>query len=58
MEELKENREAEFGIPQRLKLRLNQREEFVVENLFLFEAETADEAFTLFNQGVKNKVIS
>jgi hypothetical protein len=49
MEDLVNAKEAEYGIPQRLKLRLNNKDQFIVENLLLFETETADEAFALFN---------
>ena len=41
-----------------LKVRYNNRDQFVVENLFLYECATAQEAITLYNQGIKNKIIS
>lgn len=40
-----------------LKLRWNQ-DQFMVENLFLYECETAQEAITLYNQGIKSKIVS
>jgi len=42
--ELRQDKEQELGIPQRLKLRRNYNDEFVVENLLLFETLSADEA--------------
>lgn len=41
-----------------LKVRYNNKDQFVVENLFLYECTTAQEAITLYNQGVKNKIVS
>ncbi|CDW88341.1 kinesin motor domain containing protein [Stylonychia lemnae] len=41
-----------------LKVRQNQKQEFQVENLYLFECNDDKEAVTLFNQGIKNKIVS
>lgn len=41
-----------------LKVRWNQRDEFVVENLFTYDCDNAKEAITLYNQGIKNKVVT
>ncbi len=41
-----------------LKVRYNNKNQFVVENLFLYECGSAKEAITLYNQGIKNKIVS
>jgi kinesin family protein 4/21/27 len=39
-----------------LKLRWNPREQFTVENLFVYQCKTADEVLELFYLGSKNRV--
>ncbi|KAM3129999.1 hypothetical protein pb186bvf_017895 [Paramecium bursaria] len=39
-----------------LKLRWNVRDQFTVENLFIYECKTADEVMILFKQGVRNRI--
>ena len=41
-----------------LKMRWNKTEQFVVENLFVFECFTAEDALKLFNTGIKNRVVA
>jgi kinesin family protein 4/21/27 len=44
--------------PAGLRIRWTKKEQFVVENLFVFECGTADDALELFYQGVRNKVVA
>ena len=39
-------------------MRWNKNEQFIVENLFVFECTTADDALKLFNIGTKNRVVA
>ena len=43
-------------LQQGLKLRWNAREQFTVENLFIFECRSPEEVMKLFHQGIKNRV--
>lgn len=39
-----------------LRLRWNKKEQFQVENLFVFECSTLQEAYNMLSKGIKNKV--
>lgn len=41
-----------------LRLRWNKRDQFVVENLFVYECQTSKEALSLFQIGLQNKIIA
>ena len=41
-----------------LKMRWNKTEQFVVENLFVFECFSAEDALKIFNTGIKNRVVA
>lgn len=41
-----------------LKMRWNKTEQFVVENLFIFECFEAEDALKLFNTGIKNRIVA
>jgi hypothetical protein len=41
-----------------LKIRWSKTEQFVVENLFQFRCNDAEHAISLYNKGVKNKVVA
>mmetsp|Transcript_46458 Transcript_46458/g.34125 ORF Transcript_46458/g.34125 Transcript_46458/m.34125 type:complete len:103 (+) Transcript_46458:173-481(+) len=41
-----------------LKVRWNEKDQFVVENLFLYHCKTPQEAIHLYTQGVRNKIVS
>jgi kinesin family protein 4/21/27 len=41
-----------------LKMRWNKTEQFVVENLFVFECFTAEDALKIFNTGIKNRIVA
>ena len=41
-----------------LKMRWNKSEQFVVENLFVFEWFSEDDALKLFNTGIKNRIVA
>lgn len=41
-----------------LKIRWSKNEQFVVENLFQFRCNDADHAISLYNKGVKNKIVA
>ena len=41
-----------------LKMRWNKTEQFVVENLFVFECFNAEDALKIFNTGIKNRVVA
>lgn len=41
-----------------LRIRWNKTDQFTVENLFLFQASSADDAIGYFNQGIRNKVVA
>lgn len=43
---------------QGLRIRWTKKEQFIVENLFVFECHSAEEALELFNLGLKNKVVA
>ena len=43
---------------QGLRLRWNKTDQFVVENLFTYETQTAEEAVSFFRMGTRNKVIA
>jgi hypothetical protein len=44
--------------PAGLRIRWTKKEQFVVENLFVFECAGAEDALELFGQGLQNKVIA
>ncbi len=48
----------QFEYQNELKVRWNLKDQFVVENLFLYECDSAEEAISLYNQGIKNKIVS
>ena len=41
-----------------LRIRWDKKNQFMVENLFVFECKTVDEILELFNFGIKNKVVA
>ena len=41
-----------------LRIRWTKKEQFIVENLFVFECGSPDDALELFNQGLRNKVVA
>lgn len=41
-----------------LRLRWNQKDEFVVENLYVYECKTAEEVIEHFHHGIKNRVVA
>lgn len=41
-----------------LRMRWNKSEQFVVENLFIFEWFSAEDALKLFNTGIKNRIVA
>lgn len=41
-----------------LRLRWNKKDQFVVENLFIYECQTEEEVMDLFHFGIKNKVVA
>lgn len=41
-----------------LRLRWKQKDEFVVENLYVFECKTADEVLEHFHNGIKNRIVA
>jgi len=43
---------------QGLRIRWSQKEQFTVENLFVFQCNSAEHALQLFNKGIKNKVVA
>jgi kinesin family protein 4/21/27 len=45
-------------LKQGLRIRWTKKEQFVVENLFVFECQTAQDVLQLFNSGIKNKVVA
>ena len=36
----------------------NENDQFEVENLFLYQCETSEDAIQLFGQGIKNRIVS
>lgn len=43
---------------QGLRIRWTKKDQFVVENLYVFECQTAEEALELFRMGSKNKILA
>lgn len=43
---------------QGLRIRWNKNEQFTVENLYVFKCDSPEHALTLYNKGVKNKIIA
>lgn len=43
---------------QGLRIRWTKKDQFVVENLFVFECQTAEEALELFRLGSKNRILA
>lgn len=43
---------------QGLRIRWTQKDQFVVENLYVFECQTAEEALKLFKFGSQNKILA
>lgn len=43
---------------QGLRIRWTKKDQFQVENLFVFECQTAQDVIQLFNEGIKNKVVA
>jgi hypothetical protein len=41
-----------------LRIRWNKKDQFMVENLFIFEWATEDEVLDLFHFGIKNKIVA
>lgn len=41
-----------------LRLRWKQKDEFTVENLFIFECKTAEEVIEHFHSGIKNRMVA
>jgi hypothetical protein len=41
-----------------LRIRWNKTDQFVVENLFVFEVKTPEEVLEKFNQGIKSKIVA
>ena len=41
-----------------LRLRWNKKDQFLVENLFIYECQTEEEVLDLFHFGIKNKVVA
>ena len=41
-----------------LKLRMNAQEQFIIENLSVYEALSAADAIKMYGQGVQNKIVS
>ena len=41
-----------------LRMRWNKNEQFIVENLFIFECFSVDDAIKLFNLGIKNRIVA
>jgi hypothetical protein len=41
-----------------LRLRWNKKDQFMVENLFIFECNTEEEVMDLFHFGIKNKIVA
>eukprot|EP00347_Sterkiella_histriomuscorum_P003183 403365273 len=41
-----------------LKVRWNNKDQFIVENLYTYECYNSKEAIALYNQGIKNKIVS
>jgi len=41
-----------------LKIRWNKTDQFIVENLFIFECFAAEDALQLFNTGIKNRIVA
>lgn len=41
-----------------LRMRWNKTEQFIVENLFIFECFSAEDALKLFNLGIKNRIVA
>jgi len=39
-------------------MRWNKTEQFMVENLFIFECFSAEDALKLFNTGIKNRIVA
>ncbi|TNV86632.1 hypothetical protein FGO68_gene2980 [Halteria grandinella] len=50
--------EGRLHHPQGLRIRWTKKEQFIVENLFVFECGTADDALELFQEGLRNKVVA
>jgi kinesin family protein 4/21/27 len=44
--------------PPGLRIRWTKKEQFVVENLFVFECHSSADALDLFNMGLRNKVVA
>jgi hypothetical protein len=47
-----------IGNQQGLRIRWTKKEQFVVENLYVFECQTPQDVMQLFNSGIKNKVVA
>jgi Kinesin motor domain len=43
---------------QGLRIRWNKNEQFTVENLYVFKCDSPEHALTLYNKGVKNKIVA
>ena len=43
---------------QGLRIRWTKKEQFIVENLFVFECQTSEDALSLFSMGLRNKVVA
>jgi hypothetical protein len=43
---------------QGLRIRWTKKDQFVVENLYVFECQSAEEALELFRLGSKNKILA
>jgi hypothetical protein len=41
-----------------LKIRWNKTDQFVVENLFVFEVDGPEDTLDKFNHGIKNKIVA
>ena len=41
-----------------LRMRWNKRDQFLVENLYIYECQSADDIVSLFQMGLQNKVIA
>lgn len=52
------NSEAVAKQQQGLRIRWTKKDQFVVENLFVFECETAENALELFKVGSKNRILA
>ena len=43
---------------QGLRIRWNKNEQFTVENLYVFKCDSPEHALTLYNKGIKNKIVA